>query len=85
MSCDLDKAKIEIVRDAFKDVQDTIRAQDRKAYPDISNEQVFEIGSHDIEVVHFRGATGLAYQKLYEAIFSYKDELKALNKKETKV
>jgi len=31
MSCDLEKAKIEIVRDALKDVQDTIRAQDRKA------------------------------------------------------
>lgn len=56
-----------------------------EAYPDISNEQVFEIGSHDIEVVHFRGATGLAYQKLYEPIFSYKDELKALNKKEKRV
>lgn len=31
MSCDLEKAKIEIVRDALKDVTDTIRAQDRKA------------------------------------------------------
>lgn len=31
MSCDLEKAKIEVVRDALKDVQDTIRAQDRKA------------------------------------------------------
>lgn len=51
-----------------------------EAYPDISNEQVFEIGSNEIEMVHFRGAIGLAYQKLYEPIFSYKDELKALNK-----
>ncbi|MFA6138970.1 MAG: hypothetical protein WC667_12925 [Sulfurimonas sp.] len=50
-----------------------------EAYPDISNEQVFDIGTHDIEMVHFRGAIGLAYQKLYEPIFSYKDELKALN------
>ena len=31
MSCDLEKAKIEIVRDALKDVTDTVRAQDRKA------------------------------------------------------
>ncbi|HJE03307.1 MAG TPA: hypothetical protein K8U92_05450 [Aliarcobacter thereius] len=31
MSSDLDKSKIEIVRDALKDVIDTIRAQDRKA------------------------------------------------------
>ena len=51
-----------------------------EAYPDISNEQVFEIGSNKIEMVHFRGAIGLAYQKLYEPIFAYKDELKALNK-----
>lgn len=55
-----------------------------RSLSDISNEQVFEIGSHDIEVVHFRGATSLAYQKLYEPIFSYKDELKALNKKREK-
>jgi deoxycytidylate deaminase len=52
-----------------------------EAYPDISNEQVFDIGIHDIEMVHFRGAIGLAYQKLYEPIFSYKDELQALNRK----
>lgn len=52
-----------------------------EAYPDISREQVFEIGIHTIEMVHFRGAIGLAYQKLYEPIFSYKDELKAINKK----
>lgn len=51
-----------------------------EAYPDISNEQVFEIGNNEIEMVHFRGAIGLAYQKLYEPIFSYKDELNALNK-----
>jgi deoxycytidylate deaminase len=50
-----------------------------EAYPDISNEQVFDIGIHEIEMVHFRGAIGLAYQKLYEPIFAYKDELKALN------
>jgi len=31
MDCDLEKAKIEIVRDALKDVTETIRAQDRKA------------------------------------------------------
>ncbi|MFW2599608.1 hypothetical protein [Aliarcobacter butzleri] len=51
-----------------------------EAYPDISNEQVFDIGTHKIEIVHFRGAIGLAYQKLYEPLFPYKDELKALNK-----
>lgn len=51
-----------------------------EAYPDISNEQVFDIGIHKIEMVHFRGAIGLAYQKLYEPIFAYKDELKALNR-----
>ncbi|MCF6331444.1 MAG: deaminase [Sulfurimonas sp.] len=50
-----------------------------EAYPDISREQVFEIGINKITMVHFRGAIGLAYQKLYEPIFSYKDELKALN------
>lgn len=50
-----------------------------EAYPDISKEQVFEIGRNDISIVHFRGAIGLAYQKLYEPIFSYKDELKAPN------
>ncbi len=50
-----------------------------EAYPDISNEQVFDIGNHEIEIVHFRGAIGLAYQKLYEPLFPYKDELKALN------
>lgn len=50
-----------------------------EAYPDISNEQVFDIGAHKIEIVHFRGAIGLAYQKLYEPLFPYKDELKALN------
>lgn len=52
-----------------------------EAYPDISNEQVFDIGTNKIEMVHFRGAIGLAYQKLYEPIFSYKDELNALNSK----
>jgi dCMP deaminase len=52
-----------------------------EAYPDISREQVFEIGIHTITMVHFRGAIGLAYQKLYEPIFPYKDELKAINKK----
>ena len=31
MSCDLEKSKIEVVRDALKDVIDTIRALDRKA------------------------------------------------------
>jgi hypothetical protein len=31
MSCDLEKSKIEVVRDALKDATDTIRAQDRKA------------------------------------------------------
>jgi hypothetical protein len=31
MDCDLEKTKIEIVRDALKDVIDTVRAQDRKA------------------------------------------------------
>ena len=31
MSCDLEKSKIEVVRDALKDAIDTIRAQDRKA------------------------------------------------------
>lgn len=50
-----------------------------EAYPDISNEQVFDIGTQDIEMVHFRGAIGLAYQKLYEPVFAFKDELKALN------
>ena len=50
-----------------------------EAYPDISNEQVFDIGTQEIEIVHFRGAIGLAYQKLYEPLFPYKDELKALN------
>ena len=50
-----------------------------EAYPDISNEQIFESGLNEVERVHFRGAIGLAYQKLYEPLFSYKDELKALN------
>lgn len=50
-----------------------------EAYPDISNQQVFNIGALKIEMVHFRGAIGMAYHKLYEPIFSYKDELKALN------
>ncbi len=31
MNCDLEKSKIEVVRDALKDVIDTVRAQDRKA------------------------------------------------------
>ena len=31
VSCDLEKSKIEVVRDALKDAIDTIRAQDRKA------------------------------------------------------
>lgn len=31
MSCDLEKSKIEVVRDALKDAIDTVRAQDRKA------------------------------------------------------
>ena len=44
---------------------------------------VFKLPLH-IEVVYFKGATGLAYQKLYEPIFSYKDELKALNKERVK-
>ena len=30
MSCDLEKSKVEVVRDALKDVADTIRALDRK-------------------------------------------------------
>ena len=50
-----------------------------EAYPDISNEQIFDCGNHEIIMVHFRGAIGLAYQKLYEPLFSYKDELKAIN------
>lgn len=55
-----------------------------EAYPDISNEQVFDIGTQEIEIVHFRGAIGLAYQKLYEPLFPYKDELKALNEVKNK-
>ena len=55
-----------------------------EAYPDISNEQVFDIGTHEIEIIHFRGAIGLAYQKLYEPLFPYKDELKALNEVKNK-
>ena len=35
-------------------------------------------------MVHFRGAIGLAYQKLYEPLFSYKDELQAINFKTKK-
>ena len=31
VSCDIEKSKIEVVRDALKDAIDTIRAQDRKA------------------------------------------------------
>lgn len=31
MNCDLEKSKIEVVRDALKDATDTVRAQDRKA------------------------------------------------------
>jgi deoxycytidylate deaminase/dephospho-CoA kinase len=50
-----------------------------EAYPDISKEQIFEVGINKISIVHFRGAIGLAYHKLYEPVFSYKDELKALN------
>ncbi len=50
-----------------------------EAYPDISNEQIFDCGQNEITMVHFRGAIGLAYQKLYEPLFSYKDELKAIN------
>jgi len=50
-----------------------------EAYPDISKEQVFDIGKNKIEMVHFRGAIGQAYHKLYEPIFSYKNELKAIN------
>jgi dCMP deaminase len=50
-----------------------------EAYPDISNEQIFACGFKETEIVHFRGAIGLAYQKLYEPMFSYKDELKAIN------
>lgn len=55
-----------------------------EAYPDISNEQVFDIGTHEIEIIHFRGAIGLAHQKLYEPLFPYKDELKALNEVKNK-
>lgn len=50
-----------------------------EAYPDISDKQVLNIGTLTILMVHFRGAIGIAYHKLYEPIFSYKDELKALN------
>jgi len=50
-----------------------------EAYPDISNSQIFSCGFKKTDIVHFRGAIGLAYQKLYEPLFSYKDELKALN------
>lgn len=50
-----------------------------EAYPDISNDQIFSCGFNETEIVHFRGAIGLAYQKLYEPLFSYKDELKAIN------
>jgi len=50
-----------------------------EAYPDISNDQIFACGFKETEIVHFRGAIGLAYQKLYEPMFSYKDELKAIN------
>ncbi len=39
---------------------------------------------HEIEIIHFRGAIGLAYQKLYEPLFPYKDELKALNEVKNK-
>jgi len=50
-----------------------------EAYPDISNDQIFACGFKETEIIHFRGAIGLAYQKLYEPMFSYKDELKAIN------
>lgn len=50
-----------------------------EAYPDISNDQVFACGFKKTEMIHFRGAIGLAYQKLFEPLFSYKDELQAIN------
>ncbi|RLA83677.1 MAG: hypothetical protein DRG78_03620 [Epsilonproteobacteria bacterium] len=55
-----------------------------EAYPDISNDQIFSCGFKETEVIHFRGTIGLAYQKLFEPLFSYKDELNAINSSKIK-
>lgn len=47
-------------------------------YPGTAQEQILNSGLYPPTVVLFKGAIGSAYNKLYEPILPYKDELKAL-------
>jgi deoxycytidylate deaminase len=47
-------------------------------YPGISNDHILKIGNTSPELILFSGAIGAAYQKMYQPIMSYKDELQVL-------
>ena len=51
-------------------------------YPGTAQEQILLSGLYPPKVELFKGAIGSAYNKLYEPIISYKDELKALSNKD---
>lgn len=43
-------------------------------YPGISNEQILNNGSHNIEIYAYQGAIGRGFNKIYESLMSQKDE-----------
>jgi deoxycytidylate deaminase len=47
-------------------------------YPGISNDHILKIGGFNPELILFNGAIGAAYQKMYQPIMSYKDELQVI-------
>jgi deoxycytidylate deaminase len=47
-------------------------------YPGIAVTHVVRSGTKQPEMTLFSGAIGLAYSKLYEPLFPYKDELRAM-------
>lgn len=47
-------------------------------YPGISNDHILKVGNSSPDLILFSGAIGSAYQKMYQPIMSYKDELQVL-------
>lgn len=47
-------------------------------YPGISNDHILKAGSNNPELILFSGAIGSAYQRIYQSIMPYKDELQVV-------
>ncbi|MFA6015683.1 MAG: hypothetical protein WC742_11515 [Gallionellaceae bacterium] len=47
-------------------------------YPGISNDHILKAGNNNPELILFSGAIGSAYQRIYQSIMPYKDELQVL-------